>query len=86
MHVSIISDALWQVDSLNGDLAAERSSGQKCENARQQLERQNKVRLSSQRPRRPGGLLPEAEGTSWSPPRGCGDLVSRLNISAGFKG
>ncbi|XP_053310096.1 myosin-10 isoform X1 [Spea bombifrons] len=31
-----------QVDSLNSELAAERSSAQKSENARQQLERQNK--------------------------------------------
>ncbi|NP_001084034.1 myosin, heavy chain 10, non-muscle S homeolog [Xenopus laevis] len=31
-----------QVDTLNSELAAERSSGQKSENARQQLERQNK--------------------------------------------
>ena len=31
-----------QVDTLNTELAAERSAAQKSENARQQLERQNK--------------------------------------------
>lgn len=34
---------LPQVDSLNSDLVAERTTAQKSENARQQLERQNKV-------------------------------------------
>lgn len=32
-----------QVDSLNAELAGERSAAQKSENARQQMERQNKV-------------------------------------------
>lgn len=31
------------MDALNGELATERNAGQKSENARQQLERQNKV-------------------------------------------
>lgn len=33
---------LWKVDTLNSELAGERSAAQKSENARQQLERQNK--------------------------------------------
>lgn len=37
--------ALSQVDTLTSELAAERSAGQKSENARQQLERHNKVWL-----------------------------------------
>lgn len=35
-----------QVESLNTELAAERNAAQKSENARQQMERQNKVLYS----------------------------------------
>ena len=35
-----------QVDNLNTELAGERSAAQKSENARQQMERQNKVLYS----------------------------------------
>lgn len=48
--------SLSQVDGLNGDLAAERHAGQKGENVRQQLERQNKVRPPRRPPRPPPGL------------------------------
>ncbi|XP_029706052.1 myosin-10-like isoform X2 [Takifugu rubripes] len=45
-NMELLNDRLrklnLQVDGLSGDLAAERSAGQKCENVRQQLERQNK--------------------------------------------
>lgn len=37
-----LTPSLLQVDTLNTELAAERSAAQKSDNARQQLERQNK--------------------------------------------
>lgn len=40
--MTILSRLCPQVDSLTTELSAERSSAQKSENARQQLERQNK--------------------------------------------
>ena len=42
-HSSFYPVSLSQVDSLNAELAGERSTAQKSENARQQMERQNKV-------------------------------------------
>ena len=42
-HSSLHPVSLSQVDSLNAELAGERSTAQKSENARQQMERQNKV-------------------------------------------
>lgn len=61
--------SLSQVDGLNGDLAAERHAGQKGENARQQLERHNKVRLPREAP----------ETSSWSHGSMClQDLKAKL--------
>lgn len=45
--VSFCLPLFLQVDSLTGELAAERSTAQKAENARQQFERQNKVAMST---------------------------------------
>lgn len=45
-HPSLTFMPLSQVDSLNAELAGERSAAQKSENARQQMERQNKVLYS----------------------------------------
>lgn len=42
LYTAYLNSLPFQVDTLNTELAAERSAAQKSDNARQQLERQNK--------------------------------------------